>query len=95
MLICSINPGYSPDLLFFYILKSTWIIWYKSFFRVGQTCNIINIPGTIKTNIEGVFVSGDAADHFYRHAITEAGTGFMEALDAGRWLAAKDSAFEV
>ena len=47
---------------------------------------IINVPGTSKTNIEGVFVSGDAADKVYRQAVTAAGTGCMAALDAERWL---------
>jgi thioredoxin reductase (NADPH) len=50
---------------------------------------IISKPGTSYTNIEGVFVAGDAADKVYRQAITAAGMGCMAALDAERWLTEK------
>ena len=63
---------------------------FKDYLDLDSTGYIINIPGTSKTNIDGVFVSGDAADHVYRQAITAAGTGCMAALDAERFLASKE-----
>jgi thioredoxin reductase (NADPH) len=63
---------------------------FKEFISLDETGYIRNIPGTSKTNINGVFVAGDAADHVYRQAITAAGTGCMAALDAERYLAAKE-----
>lgn len=60
---------------------------FKEYLTLDETGYIIAIPGTSKTNIEGVFVGGDAADHVYRQAITAAGTGCMAALDAERYLA--------
>ena len=64
---------------------------FKDYLDRDDTGYIINVPGTSKTNIEGVFVSGDAADHVYRQAVTAAGTGCMAALDAERYLAAKEA----
>ena len=62
---------------------------FKPYIDMDSTGYIINKTGSTKTNVEGVFVSGDAADHTYRQAITAAGTGCMAALDAERYLASK------
>jgi thioredoxin reductase (NADPH) len=44
-----------------------------------------------RTNIEGIFVSGDVEDESYQQAITAAGFGCMAALDIERYLADKMS----
>jgi thioredoxin reductase (NADPH) len=62
---------------------------FKPYLEMDEVGYIKNVPGTSKTNVKGVFVSGDAADKTYRQAITAAGTGCMAALDAERYLAAK------
>ena len=63
---------------------------FADYLTLDETGYIVNIPGSSKTNISGVFVGGDAADHVYRQAITAAGTGCMAALDAERYLASKE-----
>lgn len=63
---------------------------FADYIHLDETGYIKNEqPGTSLTNVEGVFVAGDAADKRYRQAITAAGTGCMAALDAERYLAAR------
>ena len=61
---------------------------FASAVRVDEAGYIVPAAGSpVRTNLPGVFVAGDCADHIYRQAITAAGMGCQAAIETERWLA--------